>query len=418
MKLKDLVEKRARAVAEMRAYHEKGDDAKFNEINTEVELLDRQIEQVKQVEAAEKVQSAFNETKQPPMLDIDPAKVDAVQSGSAKIAMASDPEYAKSFSGFLRNGIAGIGAEDQSRLIRAAQTITTSGGGYLIPQGFSGMLEEALKFYGGILGVCSEFSTETGNPLPWPTVNDSSNKGRILGINVQTTETDFVFGQVMFGAFVGCSDAVLVPIQLMQDAYFNLDAEIAKMLGTRIGRLMNTKLTVGAGTTEPLGLIPAAVAQGLTYTTASGQTTTIVGDDLIELEHKVDPAYRPQSKYMFNDSTLKAIKKLKDSYNRYLWLPGLAASDPNTINGYPYVINNDMASLGTAGSPVTGNDFAAFGDFTKYKVRRVAGEITVQRLVERYADYLQIGYQAFVRFDGQLLDAGTHPVAVAVQAAS
>jgi HK97 family phage major capsid protein len=96
----------------------------------------------------------------------------------------------------------------------------------------------------------------------------------------------------------------------------------------------------------------------------------------------------------------------------------LAASDPNTINGYSYVINNDMPQIGRNGSPLVGNNFMLFGDMSKYKVRRVAGDTTVMRLNERYADYLQVGYQAFLRADAQLLDAGTHPIAVLVQAAS
>ena len=50
-----------------------------------------------------------------------------------------------------------------------------------------------------------------------------------------------------------------------------------------------------------------------------------------------------------------------------------------------------------------------FGDFTRYYVRIVLG-MQLMRLVERYADALQIGFLAFMRADGNLLDAGTHPI--------
>lgn len=430
--ISSLVEKRAKAAAAMREINDKAtkdnrvltseEEQRFDAADADVIACDKQIDRIRKTDEASRAQAAFASTTQPPMLNISGA---ASEDHQAEFKQ----RYEKAFKQYLRHGVQSMEAEDRMTLqggfrtadgkqIKAAQTVTTSGGGYLIPQGFMGKLEEALKYYGGILGVVSSFDTETGNPLPWPTTNDTANMGRILGINTQVTETDVTFGQVMFGAYVGCSDSVLVPIQLMQDAYFNLDDVLAKLLGTRLGRLMNNKLTVGSGTNEPSGIVTEAVAAGLTYTTASGQTGTIVGDDLIELEHKVDPAYRPQAKYAFNDSTLKAIKKLKDSYGRYLWLPGLAATDPNTINGYAYVINNDMAGLGRNGSPLVGNNWGLFGDLSKYQVRRVAGEVTLMRLVERYADYLQVGFQAFVRFDGKLLDAGTHPVAVGVQAAS
>ena len=39
---------------------------------------------------------------------------------------------------------------------------------------------------------------------------------------------------------------------------------LAKKFGTRLGRILNNKFTVGVGTTEPLGIITAATASGVT----------------------------------------------------------------------------------------------------------------------------------------------------------
>ena len=71
--------------------------------------------------------------------------------------------------------------------------------------------------------------------MPWPTVNDTTNMGRILGVNTQVTETDLVFGQVTFNAYIFTSDSILVPLALIEDSYFNLDTYIAKALGMRLG---------------------------------------------------------------------------------------------------------------------------------------------------------------------------------------
>src|SRR6266480_4022187 len=70
MKLIELIEARARAVAAMRSYHEAGDEAKFNEIDTEVVALDAKISNLRKIEAAETVQSAFGATRQPEMENI------------------------------------------------------------------------------------------------------------------------------------------------------------------------------------------------------------------------------------------------------------------------------------------------------------------------------------------------------------
>jgi HK97 family phage major capsid protein len=334
-----------------------------------------------------------------------------------------DSPHAKAFGKWLRHGLSALAPAEltlmQSRAvsvdalgIQNAQTITGAGGGYLIPQGFSDQLEEALKWYGGILGEVDVFETDSGNPLPWPTENDTANRGRMLAINTQLTTTDLVFGQVVFNAYTGTSDIVLVPIQLMQDSYFDMDTYVARALGTRLGRLMNHECTVGAGGgTTANGIQPAVVAAGNVVTGATGSSTSVGYKDYVNVYHAVDPAYRdrPTAKFMMHDSTLKATRQLVDTTGRPLWMPGISAGFgtgfPPTILDRPYVVNNDLPVMAASAYSLL------FGDMSKYKVRRVAGGVTMMRLTERYADYLQVGFLGFLRFDGQLLDAGTHPIA-------
>ena len=284
-----------------------------------------------------------------------------------------------------------------------------------------------MKWFGGIGGPVGKFQTETGNPPPWPTINDTTNRGRIIGQNTQVSETDVVFGQVTFNSYIGSSDLVLVPLALIQDSYFDLDGLLAEILGTRLGRLYNWKCTVGggSGSSEPNGIVTAAVAAGNVLQLATGSTTSVSYNNLVDLEHSVDPAYRYNSTtaWMFSDAILKNLKKLVDSNNRPLWQPGLTASFQNgdgiTFSGsqprildHPYLLNQDMAT------PAPNAYTVLFGDMSKFKVREVAGGATLLRLVERYADYLQQGFIGFRRFDSQLIDAGTHPIAVMQQSAT
>jgi HK97 family phage major capsid protein len=356
-------------------------------------------------------------------LEIIPAFADAGRDrntgGRRQSKIVDNTPHGKAFGKWLRKGMTGLTSDEQELMqsrfvgdINNAQTVTGSGGGYLIPQGFSDKLEEALKFFGGIIGEVDTFDTDTGAPLPWPTVNDTTNRGRMLAINTQLTETDLVFGQVTFNAFTGTSDSVLVPIQLIQDSYFDMDSFLARALGTRLGRLMNQQCTVGVGTTAPMGIQTAAVAAGNTIQGAVGSSTSITYPSLVDLMHLVDPAYRarPSAKFMFHDNTLKVLRKLVDTAGRPLWQPGLTAGFgqpyPETILDKPYVINNDMPVMAASAYALL------FGDLSLYKLRRVAGGITILRLVERYADYLQVGFLGFCRFDGNLIDAGTHPIGV------
>lgn len=343
--------------------------------------------------------------------------------------------HARAFSNYLRLGENRIQEEERKILQmisaglpmefrNAMSTTTGSQGGYLIPQGFSGMLEEAKKWFGGIDGTVEKFTTGSGNPFPWPTINDTANKGRIIGQNVQVVETDLNFGQVTFNAYIGSSDLILVPLALIEDSYFDMDGLVARLLGIRLGRLFNYQCTVGTGVNSPTGLVTAAVAAGNLLTLTAGNTSSVSYANLVDLEHLVDPAYRenPSSKWMFSDTELKLLKKLVDGNSRPLWQPGLTASfqqgaavmtgSKPKILEHEYVINQDMAI------PAASAYSALFGDVYNFKVREVAGGTTLMVLRERYADYLQVGYIAFQRLDSNLIDAGTHPIAVMQQSAT
>lgn len=424
MNKKQMQEKLARLATQMRALRDtakKENRGLKTEERTQWDNLIADFESTEEMLKAEEkldgIDAALKTVPEDKIVPF-PSAHDGATGGKKK----DESPHAKAFSKFLRGGMGFLDRDEQtimqSRMITGpggvqnAQTLTTTGGGYLIPQGFSDQLEEALKWFGGIIGEVETFDTETGNPLPWPTENDTANKGRILAVNTQLTETDLTFGQVTFNAYIGTSDIILVPLALMQDSYFNLDSHIARKLGERLGRLVNNMGTVGSGTNQPTGIQTAAVAAGNTTQGATGTSTSVGYSNLVDLLHLVDPAYRdrPTAKFMFHDSTLKVIRKLLDSSSRPLWQPGISAGFgngfPPTILDKPYVINNDMPVMAASANALL------FGDLSKYKLRRVAGGTTVMRLTERYADFLQVGFLGFMRFDGNLIDAGTHPVGV------
>ena len=323
--------------------------------------------------------------------------------------------YAAAFDRYLRGGMVALDADDQT-LMRsgfdaqaALSPATGAGGGYLIPTGFEDKLEEARKWFGGIDQFSDTITTDTGNPLPFPTENDTNNIGEIVGPNTQVTQAYPGFNAVLMNAYKFSSKLVLVPMELLQDSAFNLDDYLARKLGIRIARIENNKFTVGTGLSEPTGVVTAAAAAGNVVQMPTGSVATITSDNLIDLEGGVDKAYRMGARYMLSDTTLRLLKKLKDTTGRPLWQPGLSSTfadgAPDKINGYQYIINNDMPSPGAS------QYIMAFGDYTAFKVRRVKGYM-VLRLTERYADYGQVGFLCFERADSNLIDAGTHPIAL------
>jgi HK97 family phage major capsid protein len=341
-----------------------------------------------------------------------------------------DQDYRTAFNRYLKRGRNEISVEDRAILKIDKRDMgegTPTGGaypgsttGFFVPVGFNRRIEQALKYYGPMLqnDVVTILDTDTGAPLPFPTSNDTGTLCELIGEGQQVSTADVSIGQIMFGSYKFSSKLVKVSLELLEDSAFNLEDFLVEQFSLRFGRGLNVFFTTGTGTNQPTGIVTAALAGGV-ITTAVGANTndgasgpnTIGSDDLTNLEHSVDPLYRPGAMYMMADKTLQAIKKVKDKYGRPLWVQSVRDGEPDTINGYSYRINNDMDALQTqASSPTLTNTTMLFGATKKFTVRRVRN-MSVLRLSERFADYGQVAFLGFMRVDSQLLDAGTHPVA-------
>lgn len=349
----------------------------------------------------------------------------AADAGTSPDEMrAQKAAYRSAFHRFCRFGMQSLNDEERG-LMEAnfvkpedlrAQSVTGGSpvgiyGGYTVPDEGMQEIDKALLQFGGALEAARLITTGTGANLPWPTTNDTSNKGAILGENQPVTEQDMTFGLTNLGAFTYTSKLIRVSWQLLQDSAFNFEAEIAGIAGERIGRVLNDHLTTGNGTTQPQGFITGATL-GVTALTQNSLTY----DNLVDTEHSVDPAYRkgPKVRWQFNDTVYKAMRKLKDGENRPLiWNAdgNLSSGTPPALLGHPFTINQSMASFGAGAKTV------AFGDFNKHVVRRVR-EYVLVILRERYADLLQTGFFVFARFDAKVIDAGTHPIKYLAQAAA
>ena len=279
-----------------------------------------------------------------------------------------------------------------------AMSTTTSAGGYAIPEGFVPQLEASMLAFGGVRPVATIMRTDKGNTLPWPTVNDTGNEAAIVSEgSALTSPQDPPFGVVSFGSYM-YRTLVLASFELLQDEGVNLEAFIMSAIAERFARGTNRHYTVGNGTTQPHGFVPAS-SSGVTAASA----TSVSYEDLVDLEHSVDPAYRQGASFQMRDSTLKIIKKLLDGDNRPLWASGIAVKEPNTILGYSYQYNEHMAAVQAS------NKSVAFGNFKKFMIRDVQ-DLLIVRANELHLANGQVGFYAFWRTDSKLLDAGTDPI--------
>lgn len=290
----------------------------------------------------------------------------------------------------------------KNREVRVGLDVATGGAGQeTIAEGFSGEMERVTLAYADVRRVCRVIRTASGNALPWPKVDDTGNSG--VKLDEATTigaSVDPTFSAVTFNAYKYSSKPVFVSQELLEDSYFNLSSEIAGMLGERLGRIEGSATTVGDGSGDPNGIVTAA-GTGVTSAAAAAFTP----DELIGLVHSVDPSNRmgPSVGFMFHDTALLYIRKFKDANGQYLWQPGMGMSEPNTVLGFPYTINQSMEPL-VSNVPVTAKKHVLFGDFSKYVIRLVAAD-RFYRLDERYRDLDQSAFIAFRRLDGDTIKA-------------
>ena len=312
------------------------------------------------------------------------------------------PEYKDVFEKYVRKGMRGLDDEERSLMQEHRgtdpQTTAAAEGGYTVPRGFSGELEVAMKEYGGMLQAARILNTTSGNIIDWPTLDDTAAVGVLQGTEgTAIAVNDMDFGTVPYTAYT-IGTLVQASNQLLTDTGVPLQAAIGGLLAERLGRIFNQYYTTGSGSSQPTGILAASngSAKG-----ADAGATALTRDNLLDLIHSVDPAYRrsPSATLMMNDATLKYLRKLVigASDDRPLWQPSMIQGEPATIEGFRYIINQDMPNIGT------GLKSVAFGDFSKYIIRTV-GSITLRRLDERYAELLLVGFLAWQRADGRLLN--------------
>lgn len=326
----------------------------------------------------------------------------------------------RAFTEYLRRGT-------RAPELRAAGEGTGSAGGYLVPPGWWQRLQVALKAYGGVSNDFELVESDTGQSMLWATNNPTGVVANLVAENTQISNADvYTFGQGQLSAYLYATNIALVSVQLSQDSAFDIDGFLAARFGEAIGRARAAAALTGTGSSQPLGILTALAAWSSTGTvgnpTATGgylqlntaqevnvfsktaatpgtaTVTELTGNVLapstvLALIESVDPAYRALgAKFYFNDSMLQGMRGIVDGYGRPLY-DSLQGDNPS-LYGYKVTVDNTIPNL--AASATQG---PIFGHLPSAMVLRQVAGAGVMRLDERYADFLQVGYLAWNRFD-------------------
>jgi HK97 family phage major capsid protein len=308
------------------------------------------------------------------------------------------------FDKWCRGGDNALTAEDWTQVRNAMSgnpAANPEQGGYTVPTTVASSIIDTLKSFGGMRAVADVFSTGGGEPMQYPTSDGTNEEGEIVEENQSASDEDVSFGTKGLAVYKFSSKVVTVPWELLQDSSSNIEGFITKRLNTRLGRVTNRHYTVGPGTAGPIGVVTAAAVGKIGAVSA---IPLITYDDLVDIEHSVDPAYRLGAKWMFHDDMLKMVRKIKDDQGRPIFVPGYEQGNPG---GAPdRLLNRDIQINQHMPVPAAAAKSIAFGDFSLYKIRDVMA-ITLFRFNDSaYVKKGQVGFLAWMRSGGNLIDVG------------
>lgn len=322
---------------------------------------------------------------------------------------------ADGFRAYLRTGQVNA---DMAKGPRNAQTTGTgSSGGYLVPEGFRTKITEVIKSFGGVMNDAEPLTTETGNPLPWPTNDDTANEAVVTAENtVPASGADLVFGTVQLSAFEYTAsgtggNALAVPLALIQDAAFDIEGYVAKKLGVRLARKMARDAVTGTGSGQAQGIL-----QGITGAEISSALSYA---NLVDLVMSLDEAYWPGAKWYFNRSSFGSILKLTDDADQLIFKTGtpmLNNANSTQVSGAlqigavlaPVVLDATFEDITLTNG--ADNNWGVFGNITEGYVWRTVRDIEV--LVDPYtgANKRQVQYNAWGRADGRQQNTAAYKV--------
>ena len=264
-------------------------------------------------------------------------------------------------------------------------------GGYLVPDEYQRTLIEALQEQNIFRQLAHVISTSSGDrKIP---VAVSKGTAAWIDENAAYPESDDSFGQISISAYK-LATMIKVSDELLHDSVFDVPSYIAREFARRIGAAEEEAFFVGDGVGKPTGILSATGGAEIGVTAASA--TAITFDEVMDLYYSLRSPYRKSAVFIMNDSTVKALRKLKNGNGDYIWQPSVTAGTPDTILNRPVYTSSFVPTLEGSAKPIL------FGDMHYYWIADREGR-RFQRLNELYAPNGQVGFLSSERVDGKLI---------------
>ena len=380
-KIIELQEKRAKVWKQAKDFLDEKQaksDILSAEDNAQYERMEKEVVNLgKEIDRLTKQAAIDNELNQPTTNAI----VNTPTLG--KVPNTKD-QYNQSFWNMMRGNVS-------ANVMNALKEGSDADGGYLVPDEFEKQLVQKLHQENILRSISHVIQTSSGDhKIP---VVASEGTAAWLDEEAAYTESNATFSQVILGAHK-LGTLIKVSEELLNDSAFDLTNYISSEFARRLGDAEEEAFLTGNGTGRPTGILNDTNGAKDGITTASA--TAITFDELIDLYYSLKEPYRKNAAFLMNDDTVKAIRKLKDKNDQYIWQPSVQAGAPDMILNCPVYTSQYMPTL------TTGNKAVLFGDFSYYWIADRQGR-TFKRLNELYAVNGQVGFLGSQRVDAKTI---------------
>ena len=379
-----LIEKRQKLavlVKDARVKLDAGELEAYNKMDADIDKLDAEIK------AEEKQQAREDALNQIPK----PAQSQPVPQDSGKPKkITATAEYKDAFFRAVRGGMSSMTGEDRKILTNVMTTGSGSGGMLVMPEELETQVRALLAKNVVMRRLANVINLTADRKI---VLASSYGAASWIDENGAYPEADDTYGTVTIGSHK-LGKIIKVSEELLNDSEFDLQALIATSFARAYAEGEEPAFLSGTGTAahQPTGVLVNAQT-GITTAAA----TAIVSDELLDLYYALKAGYRTSASFLMENSTEKALRKLKNSTTGdYMWQPGLTSGQPNTLLGRPVEISDYMPKIEAGAKAI------AFGDFSQYTIKDTTG-MQMQVLDQLYAANGQVGFKGNERTDGKLV---------------
>lgn len=366
--IKALTERRAELQAQM--------DALVSAADTEQRAMS--AEEISAFDAAEEEIRSIDET-----LDREERARRAAREPERRDDMGAEAEE-RAFADYV------LGRANELRT--GEQNMTMGNNGAIIPTTIANRIIKAVRDRCPILAGATIYNVKGTLKVPvWGKANTTHD----IAVGYQSEFTELTadsgaFASVDLGGYLAGA-LTLIGRSVENNGAFSVVDFIVEQMAEEIAVWIEGQLLTGTG---------ASAAQGALNTTTgmtAASSTAITADELIELQAKIKQAYQGKACWTMNPATFTAIKKLKDSNNRYLLQDDVTGEFPYRLLGKPVYLSDNMPAIAASAKAVL------YGDYSGLSVN-FRENISIEVLREKYATQHAIGVVSWFEFDARVTD--------------